>query len=613
MAQTIIDTRPVSTRSTLSEKDTNAINNNFTELYNRASGSISVEEYGAGTSDDSTAFSNAIAAAAAADVPLLAYGDEYNIDPSTLGVLAVSADIRFGRNTVITNLQSSGTKLATLRFSGTGLTGSAVTVSSIDSTYLKNTVTVSDATGFAVGDTVLLSENEPLQATTQHDTSSTNQDFNYREYLTIESISSNDITFEEYIRFPHDTANTLQLQKVSFLENVHVNGGIFVGPNASGGGVSLTHCRYSSVKNVRIKGNSEADKNGGSGVYGTSNWECAFSNISAIHTLYIAQANQNQNCIWSNITGKRTSSGGLIVSGERFGLLQQIAQDASGDDNGDSFQVSNGTRHCVFSDIVVHGASCYTMWMFQSCDNNQISDLKSVSGITAALNIYGDNNRFDNCFISGHGGAGVSDGGTDNRYTAMNVDVQGHGLFSTGSGTQFEGSVRTDPTGSNRDIQLSVSTDLYVRTRNGSSRGVNFSGSNTGYNIIHEGDEPYYSTRGIHGSGWTWSDVITGVGSTPQNVKLIQDDDTEVDWVSRNSSSTAVVYRVTLAFSSALADTISEYLVVDRSSTLTVKPLYEGSGTYASWVPTLSEGSGNIQISTTNAGPNIIIMKVSRF
>ena len=196
MARQLIETPPVSTRSTLSVRDTDIING----LVKSVSNAISVEEYGAGlTSDDSSAFSDAIAAASSAGVPLLAYSDEYNIDPTTLGDITSSVEIRFGKNTIINNLQTSGTKLATFRFVGTGLTGSAATVTALESAALKDTITVDDTTGFAVGDVCRLSENAAAQTETQYNGSAVTQDFNYREYVTIDSISSNDITFEEFL------------------------------------------------------------------------------------------------------------------------------------------------------------------------------------------------------------------------------------------------------------------------------------------------------------------------------------------------------------------------------------------------------------------------------
>lgn len=588
------------------------INDNFTELYSRTPPVVSFD---GGTADDTAAFLTAIGVAVAANVTLVCEADEYNINPTTLGEITDSVSIRFGPNTVINNLQTSGTKLATLRFAGTGLTGSAVTVSSIESSYLKNEITVSDATGFAVGDTVLLSENEATQATTQHDSGSgaSNQDFNYREFLTISAISSNDITLEEFIRFPHDTSNTLQLQKVSFLEDVHVTGGRFAGPNTSGGGVSMTYCRNSTVTRIRCVGSSESDKNGGAALIATSCWQCQFSNITAIHTLYLTRTYNNQSCQFSRLSGKRTASGGVILSGDCFCHFSDIMQDATGDGNGDSFQLGQGARHNLFTDLVVHGASCYTTWLFESCDYNKFVNLKSAAGITAGFNIYGNYNEFDNCTITKHGGGGVNDGGQFNRFTNMYVDVAGNGFFATGNDSYFEGVCKTDASGSLRDVQVSNADNITIRTRGGTTRGVNLSGTNTGLSIEHEGDTPYYSKRTVQGRGWSWSRTITGITSTAANVSLVLDDETQADWVSRNSSSTGQAYRVTLKLNSGLADTVSEYVVLDISSALTLHTLYEGSGTYAAYVPRLQINSGNVQIVTTNAGPLSAIMLVERF
>lgn len=613
MAIQLIDEHPTYRRDGTGdslEKAFNKCNDNFIELYGKTQGVVSVA---GGTADDTTALSAAITEAVAANAIVLADADEYNINPTTLGVITDGVSIRFGRNTVINNLQTSGTKLATLRFAGTGLTGSAVTVSAIESSYLKNEITVSDASGFAVGDTVLLSENEATQATTQYDSSPNNQDFNYREYLTIAAINGNDIEFEEFIRFPHDTANTLRLQKVEFLENVHVSGGTFSGANATGGGVEMKFCRNSTVKDLRCIGNSDSDKNGNAALITEDNWQCQFSGITAFHTLYLTTSRRNQSCLFTDLSGKRTLSGGVILNGERFCIYQGIVQDATGDDNGDSFQMGNGCRHNLLSDLVVHGASCYTLWMFQSCDNNKFANIKSIAGITAGFNIFGDNNEFRNCDITKHGGGGINDGGQNNRFTGMYIDVAGNGLFTKGSGTYFEGVCKTNPSGSLRDVQLSNATNTTIRTRGGTARGVNLSGTNTGYDIEHEGDLPYYSKRTIQGRGWSWSRTITGITNTPANVGLINDSNQIVDWVSRNSSSTGVAYKVTLKLNSGLAQTVSEYVVLDISSALTVHTIFEGSGTYAAYVPKLTVSSGNVQISTTNAGPLTAIMLVERF
>jgi hypothetical protein len=584
-------------------------NDNFDELYNSVP--VALESFsGASTTAK-------LESALTSGERVAANAASYDIDPADLSAITVPAWIEFGRNTVINSLQTSGTKLPILRFAGAGLTGSAITVTHIEgetgtsTTYLRDTITVADASGFSVGDVVLLSENEDTQLETQFTGTAIQQDFNYREYLTISAISSNDITFEEFLRFPHDTNNTLRLQKVSFLDGVHVSGGVFSGPTAAGGGAELSYCRNSSVSHLRCIGTGEATKNGGSALQIDNCWQCSFDDIFSKHTLFLLTSVKNQSCQYTRLAGKRTSSGGVIISGDTFCAFESIIEDSVGDDNGDAIGMNNAARNNIISNAIVHGARCYTLWMHQSCDNNTFQNVQSRAGVTAGFNVFGDDNTFENCLVKGHGGAGISDGGQRNRYN-VDIDVSGHGVLLSGAvGTIVRGKVKTAST-VNRDIQLSTTTGVDVQVVAG-TRGVNLSGVNTGPIMRVSGPNPYYTDRLNRPRGWSWDSVIT-VADTGADVQIpLADDSLElVDWEAISTTTNdAVCYRVTMKnMATFTADTYSEYLVIDSNGALSIQTIHEGAHGQA---PRLILTSGVIQSIRTTAGSNLTAIMIEKF
>lgn len=570
---------------------------------------VTPEQFGTLSANDNQLFIDAIAAGK----PVLALGTVYNVSKV---ISTSSAVIIFGRNTRIVNGQTSGPKEPSFLFQG-NKDVTEVDVTAISSDYLKDTITVADASGFSVGDTVLLQENEPLVPEIDYGQGALFQDANYREFSTILAINGNDITFEEYLRFPYQTANSLKLQKVNFLEDVHVAGGIFEGGNGGGGGVNLTLCRYSSVTQVKGRGLSELDRNGGSVCKFEECWESHRDAHDSKWTLFGAHSVKNQSCTFGTMQSKRTSNGGLIVSGDRFCSFATVVQDSTGDDNGDGVGLSNGARNNSFGTINCSGSRCYGMWWHPTCDDNTVESFSSDVGITLVLYLFGDRNKFGIVKGRNHP-TGVAIYGNDNEIVSGDIVTEGTALQLTADdtvGNKIQGQfISTGVAANSYDLIIGnvVNTDVHIR---GGARGINYAVGkvpNHDNTIFIDGPNPYVLAIDKHTKGYTWSNREVNVNATARDLQVpVQGQPQGLGALdSTVSGDAAKVYRISIKTESTIADTYSEYYVINRQSVMQITPLIEGASSFA---PRLSL-SGNIVQIATNGGGNIsMVVNVDQY
>lgn len=408
------------------------------ELGNTARDTVSPEMFGvpgAGGNDNAL-----FTAAFATGKPVKALGPLYKLDRLKT---ARSINLEVGALTEMRNVQAGGAKDAGLTIEG-GFVGSATgvlgfqTINVEDVTALRigelaRRVRVVNATSFAVGDTIRIYEDMPLTEATRKGTPDPEfEDLNYHQYATVESISGNTITTQEYFAWPFDVANAMKVRKVVFVEGVTVTGGRWTGGNQAGGGLHLSFCRHARVGDIHGSGFGPAeDANmGGPPVFFSDCWQSYRGPLFAQWCTFVAQHERNQSCSYGPIAaGKKTTNGGMIIGGDIFCSYGLITQDSPGDDNGDQISFANGARRNTFAGILGVGSNCYTTWIRQGCDDNTFGVFNSFHGETAAIQDYADRNIFRSVKVRGHPSAGVILGG---NFTQVDIDFEGEG-----TGVQF--------------------------------------------------------------------------------------------------------------------------------------------------------------------------------
>lgn len=568
-----------------------------------------------------------IVAAVDTGLPVLCMGDEYKLSDLTLNK---SATLVFGENTKIINTQTSGTKKPSITFAGQGLTGSAVTVtglsaSNLDSVYHTDTIIVSDATQFKVGDTVLIQENMPLREEVNYPSMpKLLQDFNYREFATIMSIVGNEIKFQEYLRFPYKASNSLTLQKVAFLENAHVAGGVWIGGNGAGGGVKFSHCRRSSSKNIKGLGLSDSNRNGGAPVYFENCWESNSENTDGHLTLYSHFSSKNQSCLFQNIKGKRTSNGGVMSGGDRFCHVGPIVEDSPGISNGDGLSVSNGSRHNTYGPFTISGARCYTLWLHESCDDNIFLPLKSRAGITGGAYVFGDRNNFVHLDIKGHPSFGLGLSGNDN-FANVDIDVDGSAvniLQGTSGNRVFGRSVSRGTSTISYDLLIGNVRDTVVEI-SGGTRGIGFSGATEAQVLNHTntieivGKKPFSLRKlNMQRGGYIWNSMLSAVSSSsPKQIlepKTSDVGDTNgLGPVVASTPDSGVCYKLCLKTNTTIADTYTEVLAFSRQGTWAFTEIKQGANAAA---PILrANSSGELEVTTNSTTALSIFVAIQRF
>lgn len=576
---------------------------------------VTPEMFGAvgGSTNDNALF----LAAAATGKPIKAFGSAYNLNQL---VFTTPVDLEFGENTVINNVQASGTKQPAVRAAGTGLTGAAVSVTALGSSYLFNSVTVSSAAGFAVGDTVMLKENQPLEMETNV-SSPVSEDFNYYEFATIKTIASNVITFEEFIGGEFQLARSIIMQKCVFLQNANIRGGIFSGGNSAGGGVGLEWCRKSKISaKCTGLGDSLASNQRMGGAAGKMEncWECEMTIQYSQWALFSGFASNIQSCKIDVLGGKRTSNGGLIIGNARQCEINPSLQDNPGDVSGDGMGVSGRSWGNTFGALTIAGANCYALWVRQPVKNNTFQSIVSMSGITAVINLYGDKNNFMLVKSRGHQSPLVALEGNDNT---LNIDYEGTGsgvvIRGDKSGNIIRGKSNCIGSASEYDVLMSGAGIVnHIIDLKCGSRGLGYGAGvteNHTNRIRIRGSNPYSLGYNETGKGYTWSRMIYGVGSTAQKLKVVgtsADTDGLKDLVAPPQDD-ADVYLITLKMSSVLADTYSQYLLTGRQSGWDLTVIKQGSSSFA---PKLTVNGTKVDLTLNGAsGPNPVAMVMEKF
>ena len=582
-------------------------------------GTINLEQFGevgSGSNDNAL-----LTAAVGMGKPIVCKGAEYQFDNIQI---TDAADITFGPSTVVRNTQSSGASQPAIRFVGTGLTGSAISVTAINGSSgafdptdeLVDTITVSDATSFAVGDTVRLFEDEAEEMETGVSAPSS-QDFNNWDFRTILSISGSDIQFEEYIRLPFDTARSLTLQKVVFLENARLQGGIHVGGADSGGGVSMEHCRRSSISHVVGKGNSASDQSAGDPVKFEDCWQCDADNIQGQWTQFGFRSRYSQSCDFRHLKAKRTTNGGVMSVGDKFCNIGPIVNDSAGDDNGDGLGVHSGSKFCTYGPITLTGDHCYGMWIKQPSTDNVFLPIVSTAGVTTCVLNTGNRNTFQSVTVKGNNGSGVIAEADD--CTVLHLDYKGPASgFRVKSG--FGGAYvrgRSVSTGSDSfayDLVIGDVTNCDIDV-SGGARGIQYASGdrNETNDIVLRGPNPITYGRRYQGRGWTWGAEVLSVSSTAQTLMIpgVAGDTDGLTELVPPSGDEGVSYLITLQARINVTTANSQYQLLGRQDTWYLSEVRKGASSFA---PALQvNGSEEIEILSATASAVPVYASITKF
>lgn len=431
---------------------------------------------------------NLFALAAATGKRIEAGGPEYKLNQLTL---ATSVDLRFSDSTVIRNMQTGGTKKAAITIEG-ALVGPAISVvnftlinsggvfASLRVGQQTRMFNVTDPSQLAVGDTLRISENEPLVASTRKGTPEPeNQDLNCREFITIASISGNTVTIEEFIRRPYSAAKSLTVQKVAFVKHAKISGGKWIGPNTGGGAVAFKFCRWSYAGDMDVSGISEAPagRMGYVPILFEDCWESVRGPISARWCLFAHMSFRNQSCTFGPVhASKRTQNGGIYVSSDMWCNFEMAVQDAPGTVNGDQLGLANAACGNNFAPVTGTGSNCYSAWVREGCNDNTFQSFTSINGITVGVQDYGDRNIWKIIKVRGHPSGGVIFGG---NYTQAKVDIEVEGMGvmigNDARGLLVSGrSVSTGTTFTSYDLQIGLRVRDSKIELNGGKRGISW-------------------------------------------------------------------------------------------------------------------------------------------
>lgn len=536
---------------------------------------------------------------------VLAFGPFYRLDQLEF---TVSPAIIFGPKTEWRNVQDSGTKKAAITV--TGSLGASTTISALSTTaagaFLKDRVTVGSAASFSVGDRVRIAENGP--DLDQVYNPGIFQDANYWEFATIVNISGNIVDFEEFLTFgtSYDTAKSMTMTKVDFVERVRIEGGRYTGSNGSGGGVRLKYCRDSHLANISGGGYSDDDRDGGQAVSFEDCWECTSSGSRSEWSLFSFDARRNQSCIFSDIQGKRTSNGGVMSNGN-IKCHFDILQDSPGDTNGDGLQVGNGSRKNTFRQRT-SGSHCYTVWSHQYSDDNDY-EIWTDAGITRGMQVFGNNNQI-RLTAAGHGSNGLNILGNNNKaHGNVTCEATALTLAASTDGNEVTGHWESLGNGvASYDVLIDQNVTNSKIDITGGVKGVHFASRarpdiSCDYHV--KGPNPYHFGRSFRTLGYEWAQYIAGVSTTANDLMVPSETDGALVPLdgSLNSSSTAICYKISLVDNSRnVPNAWSEYLVTVRSGI--VKAVLMQSGGAFQQTP-LIEVNGNI--AQILAGTGIIV------
>lgn len=591
------------------------------------------EDFGTPGTDDNALFLSAIGTG----LPVLADGPVYQLNPMTL---TAAAEITFGAGTVIENLQASGVKLPVFTFEGSAgtpvnvvsfdLINSGGTVTSLRLGQLSRVVTVSDASGFAPGDTVRIYEDGPAINSTRKGTTSVEpEDRNYREFATIDSIDGNVLTLREFLRWPYTVGLSMKVQKIAFVERPRLTGGIWTGGNTAGGAVAFKFCRDGYAGDLAVAGNSEADMMGGAPVYFADCWESERGPVKARWCLFTHYSSRNQACRFGAVvSGKRTTNGGVVVDGDILCHFAEFVQDAPGDDNGDQVGLSNGARRNTFAGLLGSGSACYTAWIRQGCDDNTFLAFSSFNGITVGIQDFADRNIYRGIKIHGHPSSGVRFAG-DGTQAHVDIAVEGHAIQLDGNqfGLRITGTAICTGPSQYADLMIGANLRDSVIDIRGGVRGARYASGAIEHHsneIIVSGQNPYQLLSRRFDGGVAFTTLVTGVTNTaPTTLKVPGYDlDSNGDPIitadglvalKPNSGNTGIVYEIRLTRNQGYAGACSSYRVMSRQGEFVIMESVElANPSFPQFTPKLRVVSGTIEIYVDTSTASQIIVDIRK-
>lgn len=541
--------------------------------------------------------------------PVVANGPLYKLAGIVLDDVTRSPHIIFGKTTEVRNVQTSGTKVAAITVKG----NKSATIYQINSfekytktnppTYgptitdlsnsqaLSLTVNLETApSDVAAGDRVEIYEDNGLTLETRFGTTTAQMsDQNYRQFLTVDSVSSTQVFFREFLVYPFQPTGSgkiLRMRKVNFMEDAVVLGGIYTGGVPAGGGVAFKLCHKGVVGDCKGRGNAVDDQLAGAPVYMEECWETERKPVYAENCLFAAQTFKNQECRFGTVGGKSISNGGHIATGDHMSHFEEIVLSSPGIFSGDAMSIGAGFRRNTVASLVTAAGNCYGVWLRQSSDDNVFLSVQSYNMITTIIQDFGNRNHWK-VKSRGHPAGGVVVAGDD---TVMELDIECLGLAVQVRGgvkrPRIRGRAVSTGTGvTSYDLQLGAGIEDPIVDLMGGPRGVQFI---SGYaapihsDILLRGENPFCEKSFINQPGREAVRRLNGVTATPQTLTVPGYTDDEPAYVPLAPSGTdsGTVYEITLRLNTQGSPTqkaSSAYQVIGRQGGWAIETLREGN------------------------------------
>lgn len=486
-------------------------------------------------------------AAEATGMPVYAFGPLYRLAGVVFDDVTRPTHIIFSLLTEVRNVQTSGTKVPAITVKG----NKSATIYQINSfekytktnppTYgptltdisnsqaLSLTVNLETApTDLAAGDRVEAYEDNGLTLETRFGTTSAEMsDQNYRQFLTVDSVSGTQVFFREFLVYPFKptgSGNILRMRKINFKEDPVVLGGIYTGGVPAGGGVALELCHKGVVGDCKGRGNAVDDQLWGAPVYMKECWETERKPTYAENCLFAAHTVKNQECRFGTAGGKSTSNGGHVTTGDHMSHYDEIVLSSPGIFSGDAMSIGSGFRRNTVASLVTAAGNCYGVWLRQSSDDNVFLSVQSYNMITTIIQDFGNRNQW-NVKSRGHPAGGVVVAGDD---TVMDLDIECLGLAVQVRGgvkrPRIRGRAVSSGTGfTSYDLQLGAAIEDPIIDLMGGPRGKQFVSGYTApihSDIQLRGENPFCLKSFINQPGGGAIRTLNGVTATPQTLTV---------------------------------------------------------------------------------------------
>lgn len=580
-------------------------------------------------------------AAEATGMPVYAFGPLYKLAGVLFDDVTRPTHIIFSLLTEVRNVQTSGTKVPAITVKG----NKSATIYQINSfekytktnppTYGPTLTDISNSQALsltvnldvapsdvAAGDRVEIYEDNGLTLETRFGTTSAEMsDQNYRQFLTVGSVSDTQVFFREFLVYPFKptgSGNILRMRKINFKDSPVVLGGIYTGGVPAGGGVALELCHKGVVGDCKGRGNAVDDQLWGAPVYMKECWETERKPTYAENCLFAAHTVKNQECRFGTVGGKSTQNGGHVTTGDHMSHFAELVLSSPGIFSGDALSIGSGFRRNTVASLITAAGNCYGAWLRQSSDDNVILSVQSYNMITTIIQDFGNRNHW-RVKSRGHPAGGVVVAGDD---TVMDLDIECQGLaVQVRSGVKrprIRGrAVSTGTDFTSFDLQLGAGIEDPIIDLTGGPRGVQ---KVSGYTApIHSdiqlrGENPFSLRTFKDAEGSSGGRSISGVTATPQTLVIPGYTDGEPALVplAVNAGDSARVYNIELHASVGLSGTQtagSSYRVHTRQNTWYVQTLYEGTHPFA---PRLTVDGVELKIALAGSSTQLVYQYIQR-